>query len=87
MPYIIYVPEIPRPYITNDPKIYLDCVKRFGWPCESRPFTDSYCKAIRAEEDRRHESDRRREQLERYWVFELNRRDKLEANAATALTD
>ncbi|CAO2654643.1 Nn.00g113760.m01.CDS01 [Neocucurbitaria sp. VM-36] len=44
MPYIIYVPAMPRPYITNDPRIYVDCSQVFGWICESRPFSDSYCK-------------------------------------------
>ncbi|KAF1846839.1 uncharacterized protein K460DRAFT_281774 [Cucurbitaria berberidis CBS 394.84] len=75
MPYIIYVPAIPRPYITNDPRIYMDCSKTFGWTCESRPYSDSYCEESRVDEDMRDEGDRRREQLERYWLEELDLRE------------
>ncbi|OAL45326.1 hypothetical protein IQ07DRAFT_604316 [Pyrenochaeta sp. DS3sAY3a] len=77
MPYIICVPSIPRPYITNDSRIYMDCMKAFGWRCESRPFSDSYCKDIRAEEDRRYESERRDQQLERHWREELAKREMM----------
>ena len=81
MPYIIYVPAIPRPYITNDPRIYIDCSKVFGWTCESRPFSDSYCKDARAKEDVHDEGDRRRDQLEQYWVAELKQRERLRQEA------
>jgi hypothetical protein len=74
MPYIINVPEMPRPYITNNPGIYLDCLS-WGWECESRPFSDSYCKATRKREDSRHETDRRALQLEKYWVEARERRE------------
>jgi hypothetical protein len=76
MPYIIYVPGVLRPYITNDPRIYMDCLNVFAWQCESRPFCDAFCKAFRQEEDERFMSDRRRGQLEAYWVEELERRTK-----------
>jgi hypothetical protein len=76
MPYIIYVPGVPQPYITNDPRIYIDCLKLFKWDCESRPFHDVVCKAFRAEEDERCLADRRREQLEAYWVEALERQRK-----------
>ena len=85
MPYIIYVPAIPRPYITNDPRIYVDCNKVFGWTCESRPFSDSYCKNVRINEDMRNEGDRRRQQLEQYWVAELGRQEMLKHEAEAAL--
>lgn len=84
MPYIIYVPAIPRPYITNDPRIYVDCSKVFGWTCESRPFSDSYCKNVRINEDTRNEGDRRRQQLEQYCVAELGRRERLKQEAEAA---
>jgi hypothetical protein len=47
MPYIIRVPGVPQPYVTNDPRIYLDCLKAFNWECESRPFGDTYCQTLR----------------------------------------
>lgn len=84
MPYIIHVPANPRPYITNDPRIYFDCTKVFGWTRESRPFSDPYCKDVRAKEDMQHQSDRRREQLERYWLAELNNRQMLRQKAEVA---
>lgn len=86
MPYIIQVPGIPRPYITNDPRIYMDCARIFNWPCEARPFSDSYCRRLRATEDSRHEAERRREQLESYWLSSLGHYCLLEA-AAIPLPD
>ncbi|KAF2031524.1 hypothetical protein EK21DRAFT_27410, partial [Setomelanomma holmii] len=65
MPYIIYVPNIPQPYVTNDSRIYID-TKQWGWKCESRPFADPYCKAIRHEAEVRFEGERRAAQLEHY---------------------
>jgi hypothetical protein len=38
MPYIIRVPGAPQPYVTNDPRIYMDALKLFDWEYESRPF-------------------------------------------------
>lgn len=73
MPYIINVPAMPRPYITNNPAVYMDCLS-WGWNCESRPFSDSYCKAARKREEARFEVDRRAEQLEKYYEEELARR-------------
>jgi hypothetical protein len=61
MPYIINAPGVPRPYITNNPAIYFDCLS-WGWSCDARPFSDSYCK--------------RAEQLERYYEQELTRRER-----------
>jgi hypothetical protein len=84
MPYIICVPGIPQPYTTNDPRIYMDCLKAFNWECESRPFCDTYCQTLRDEEELRHLSDRRRDQLEAYWLQELERRKELEKVSATA---
>jgi hypothetical protein len=72
---MIYVPGCPRPYITNDPRIFLDA-KSWEWPCESRPYADAYCKAMLKQEHLRFESDRRAEQLEQYWTAELERRRK-----------
>ncbi|KAI4671595.1 uncharacterized protein J4E78_000091 [Alternaria triticimaculans] len=77
MPYIIYVPGVLQPYITNDPRIYMDCSKIFEWECESRPFCDAFCKAFRQDEDAQFLSERRRGQLEAYWIEELERRIKL----------
>jgi hypothetical protein len=74
MPYIIYVPGCPRPYITNDPRIYIDAKECFKWPSESRPYSDKECKAIRKEEDERFEGERRTARLEQYWLAELERR-------------
>lgn len=71
MPYIINVPGTPQPYITNDPRIYMDCTKMFGWSCQSRPFSDSYCQSLRQAEARRFQCDKRREQLELHWAEEL----------------
>ncbi|KAH7068808.1 hypothetical protein BKA63DRAFT_95823 [Paraphoma chrysanthemicola] len=79
MPYIIYVPSIPRPYITNDPSIYMDA-KTWGWDCESRPFSDSYCKAFRHEEDSRFEGERRTAQLDLYMITERTRRSSPQQN-------
>jgi len=86
MPYIIQVPGIPRPYITNDPRIYMDCARLLNWPCEARPFSDSYCRLLRATEDARHEGERRREQLESYWLASLGQHSLSEA-AAIPLPD
>jgi hypothetical protein len=73
MPYVINVPGCPRPYITNDPRIFFDA-KAWGWPVESRPYSDSFCKAMRREEGARFESERRTAQLERCWTLELMQR-------------
>ncbi|KAI8942423.1 hypothetical protein NX059_000495 [Plenodomus lindquistii] len=86
MPYIIQVPGIPRPYITNDPRIYMDCARVFNWPCEARPFTDSYCKMLRDQEEKRHESERRRDQLESYYLDQLDHMRLMEA-ASTPLPE
>jgi hypothetical protein len=83
MPYIIYVPGVPKPYITNDPRIYMDCLKIFKWECESRPFSDTFCKALREKENDRFLSDRRRSQLEAYWVKELERQTTSEKGLHT----
>ncbi|KAF9694384.1 hypothetical protein EKO04_007431 [Ascochyta lentis] len=74
MPYIINVPEIPRVYVTNNPAIYMDCLA-WGWRCESRPFSDSFCKAAREREESRYEADKRAQQLERYWLDGVARRE------------
>ncbi|KAL6710249.1 hypothetical protein ACN47E_009195 [Coniothyrium glycines] len=74
MPYIIRVPGVPRPYITNDPSIYLDGLNIFHWDCEARPFSDSYCRALRDEEEERFEGDKRCEQLQEHWLNELHQR-------------
>ncbi|KAF2855562.1 hypothetical protein T440DRAFT_157544 [Plenodomus tracheiphilus IPT5] len=84
MPYIIQVPGIPRPYITNDPRIYMDCARVFNWPCEARPFSDSYCRLLRDQEEQRHEGERRRDQLESYYFDQLDHIRLMEA-AATPL--
>ncbi|KAH7395200.1 hypothetical protein DE146DRAFT_616348 [Phaeosphaeria sp. MPI-PUGE-AT-0046c] len=73
MPYLIFVPGCPRPYITNDPRIYLDA-RSWDWPCESRPYSDSSCNALRRQEDARFESDRRTARLEDCWIAERKRR-------------
>ncbi|CBX93702.1 hypothetical protein IAQ61_003589 [Plenodomus lingam] len=86
MPYIIQVPGIPRPYITNDPRIYLDCARVFHWPCEARPFSDSYCKLLRDQEEKRHEGERRRDQLESHYFDQLDHMRLMEA-AATPLPE
>ena len=74
MPYIINAPGVPRPYITNNPAIYFDCLS-WGWSCDARPFSDSYCKATRKREEARFEVDKRAEQLERFkgesWLSDL----------------
>ncbi|CAN9116473.1 unnamed protein product [Alternaria alternata] len=77
MPYIIYVPGVPQPYITNDPRIYIDCLKLLKWECESRPFHDAFCKELRADEDEQSLADRRRDQLEAFWVEALQRQTNL----------
>lgn len=84
MPYIIKVPAIPRPYITNDPRIYMDCARVLGWECEARPFTDSYCKTIQDREYKRNESDRRRSQLDAFWSEGLSQHTKSEEALAAA---
>jgi hypothetical protein len=83
MPYIINMPENPRPYITNDPRIYMDCLS-WGWQCESRPFSDAFCKAARKREDTRFESDRRAEQLEKYWTEGVARREHAKRSMSIA---
>lgn len=83
MPYIINVPEMPRPYITNNPAIYMDCLS-WGWQCESRPFSDSYCKAARKREEARFEADKRAEQLDKYYAQELARRERAKRSMSIA---
>jgi hypothetical protein len=83
MPYIINVPEIPRPYITNDPSLYFDCLS-LGWQCESRPFSDSYCKAARKREEARYEVEKRAEQLEKYWSQGVARRENAKRSMSIA---
>lgn len=83
MPYIINVPEMPRPYITNNPVVYMDCLS-WGWHCESRPFSDSYCKAVRKREEARFEVDKRAEQLEKYYSEEIARRDRAKRSMSIA---
>jgi hypothetical protein len=83
MPYIIHVPGVPRPYITNDPRIFMDA-RSFDWHCESRPYSDSFCKIVRREEDARYESDRRTAHLEQYWVVESIRNKKPATTKSTA---
>ncbi|KAI4714248.1 hypothetical protein J4E89_001698 [Alternaria sp. Ai002NY15] len=56
--------------------IYMDCFKIFEWVCESRPFCDAFCKSVRQDENDQFLSDRRRGQLEAYWMEELERRTK-----------
>lgn len=65
---------MPRPYVSNNPEIYMDCLS-WGWKCESRPFSDSYCKAVRKREEERYEADRRAEQLEKFWSEGVARRE------------
>ncbi|KAB2101800.1 hypothetical protein AG0111_0g9953 [Alternaria gaisen] len=77
MPYITYVPGVPQPYITNDPRIYIDCLKLLKWECELRPFHDAFCKELRADEDEQSLADRRRDQLEVFWVEALQRQTSL----------
>ncbi|KAF1938220.1 hypothetical protein EJ02DRAFT_458051 [Clathrospora elynae] len=78
MPYIICVPGIFRPFLTNDPRIYIDCYELFKWDCEARPYSDALCKKLQ-EEDSRHESDSRRHQLENYWMKALRLNTKKES--------
>lgn len=66
---------MPRPYVTNNPAIYMDCLS-WGWSCESRPFSDPYCKAARKREEARFEADKRAEQLDQYYEQELARRER-----------
>lgn len=75
MPYIINTPGNPRPYVTNNAIIYMDCLA-WGWRCESRPFSDSFCKAARQREESRFEVERRAEQLEKYWSQAVARREE-----------
>lgn len=74
MPYLILLPTCPRPYITNDPRIYLDA-KAWDWHCEARPYADTACRALRREEERRFESERRAARLEGWWEGERRRRE------------
>ena len=83
MPYIINVPEMPRPYITNNPAIYMDCLS-WGWHCESRPFSDPYCKATRKREESRYEAEKRAEQLEKYWSEGTARREHAKRSMSIA---
>jgi hypothetical protein len=86
MPYIIHVPGVPRPYITNDPRIFMDA-RSFDWHCESRPYADSFCKALRREEDARFESDRRAARLEQYWIAELVQTQKSAKTAPIVIVE
>ncbi|KAH6614063.1 hypothetical protein C7974DRAFT_417801 [Boeremia exigua] len=83
MPYIINVPEMPRPFITNNPSVYMDCLS-WGWHCEARPFSDSYCKAARKREEARYEVDKRAEQLEKYYTEEVARRERAKRSMSIA---
>jgi hypothetical protein len=73
MPYLIWVPHDPRPFVTNDPRIFVDA-KLWSWQAESRPYTDALCNTLRRQEDALFEYDRRAAQLERYWAAEVERR-------------
>jgi len=73
MPYLIWLPHDPRPYITNDPRIFMDA-KIWSWQAEARPYTDALCIALRRQEDARFEYDRRATRLEQYWAAEVERR-------------
>jgi hypothetical protein len=73
MPYLIWVPHNPRPYISNDPRIFMDA-KSWSWRPESRPYTDAFCVALRRQENARYESERRAGRLEQCWLAELERR-------------
>lgn len=46
-----------------------------GWHCESRPFSDPFCKAARKREESRYEVDKRAEQLEKYWQQAVAKRE------------
>jgi hypothetical protein len=86
MPYVIRVPDAPQLYATNDSRIYMDCWEAFNWECESRPFCDTYYKALRDEKDFRHLSAKRREELEAYCLEEVERRKGSERVLATKAT-
>ncbi|KAF2129429.1 hypothetical protein P153DRAFT_385638 [Dothidotthia symphoricarpi CBS 119687] len=86
MPYIIHVPQIPRPFISNNPNIFMDC-HSWGWNVESRPYSDSFCRAARNQENARFEGDRRAEQLEGYWTAELERRERMIDTGTPAATN
>ncbi|PSN62035.1 hypothetical protein BS50DRAFT_460426, partial [Corynespora cassiicola Philippines] len=74
MPYVIKVPGNPRPFITNNPIIYMDC-RTWGWGPESRRYGDRFCKRVRDEEAMRFETDHRERELDRIWSEEVNRRE------------
>jgi hypothetical protein len=57
--------------------------KSWNWPCESRPYADSFCNALRRQEHSRFESARRTAQLEQCWMTELERRKKPVTTAKT----
>lgn len=89
MPYIVHVPQIPRPYITNNPSIFIDC-QSWNWNVESRPYNDPFCQAVRKQENARYESDRRVEQLEQFWRAEVERQQRLkdvQANVQTTVVE
>jgi hypothetical protein len=73
MPYIIYTPSNPHPFITNNPIIYMDA-RTWGWKVESRPFHDDDCKEMVKREEQRFEAERRAMVLETAWGKEVQRR-------------
>ncbi|KAF2677167.1 hypothetical protein K458DRAFT_240086, partial [Lentithecium fluviatile CBS 122367] len=73
MPYLIDTPTNPRSFLTNNPVIYMDA-RSWGWPVESLPYRDDYCKSVRDEERQRGEYERRDRQLKEIWTEELERR-------------
>lgn len=77
MPYIIHTPSNPRSFITNNPVIYMDA-RSWGWPVESRPYRDDYCKDVRDEEKQMCEEERRMKELEVIWGEEVQRRKDAE---------
>ncbi|KAF2240996.1 hypothetical protein BU26DRAFT_394915, partial [Trematosphaeria pertusa] len=73
MPYIIYAPRQPRSFVTNNPIIYMEA-RFWGWKVESQPYDDEYCYFVRKREQRRYETERRIQELERIWAEERERR-------------
>ena len=57
--------------------------RSWGWPVESRPYRDYYCKTVRDEEVEMGESLRRDEELERIWGEEVRRRRLAEETKAS----
>lgn len=61
----------------------MDCLS-WGWRCESRPFSDSYCKAARKREEARFEVEKRAQQLDKYYEEELARRHRAKRSMSIA---